>query len=172
MSSENREDKFTTYWKNAKPVVSSYILSMIPNRSDHDDILQNTAISALKKFDKYDESRPFTKWALGFAKYEILANKRKYARNPIIFQETLIDSIMEICYEMEEELSARTKAFQECVTKLPKNKLEILKMRYKDILSYDNIANILNTTQGAIRTQINRVKTALHKCIAHVLSIK
>lgn len=165
MNSEGREEKFTIYWRNAIPIVSSYILSMIPNNSDHDDIMQNTAIAAFKKLDQYDESRPFTKWALGFARYEILAARGKYARNPIIFHDTLVETLMELYYEMEEELTARAISLKECINKLPKRNFEILKMRYEDTLPFDDIANNLNITHGAIRTQLSRIKKTLKECI-------
>lgn len=166
MVEKEKDAQFTKLWTEAMPAVSSYIFSSTANYSDCKDILQNTAFTALNKFDQYDHSRSFLNWVLGIARYEILANKRTHARCPIVFHESLMDSISEVVEEMENELGNRTIALRHCMNEQSERNLELLKLRYDKSLRIGQIAEMVNMTEGATKTMLSRIRDALRKCIA------
>lgn len=69
--------EMTRLWTIAMPLVSGFILSLVRNYQDRDDILQDTAVAILNSFEKYDKSKPFAGWAIGIARNQILLHFRK-----------------------------------------------------------------------------------------------
>src|SRR5262245_25378219 len=80
-SNSDAHEQFTRLWTAAQPVVASYLGSLVPDFRDAQDLLQNVAIACLRKFAEYDSQRPFTTWALGMARLEVLNLRRTHARS-------------------------------------------------------------------------------------------
>lgn len=170
MDIDEKNRKFTIYWTSAMPTVSSYIFSMLPNRSEHDDIVQNVALAALKKFDQYEENRSFLSWVIGIAKYEILASRRNFARSPLIPLEPVIDRIAELHEEMSGELDERSAALRKCMEELKGKNLSLLQLRYKEAMDFEKAASKLGIAPGAARTAVSRIRGSLKKCIEQRMS--
>lgn len=81
---------FSDLWTDAQPTVAAYVRGMVRDAHVATDIVQNTAIVLMKKFAAWDSSRAFLPWALGFAKFEILAHFRDSARRRVVFGEELL----------------------------------------------------------------------------------
>ena len=64
MSTGNSE-LLARFWTQHQPTVGAYVLAMIPNFHQSEDVLQQVAVVLVREFDKYDTSRPFLPWALG-----------------------------------------------------------------------------------------------------------
>ena len=57
-----------------------YVLALVPNWSDADDIVQEVRIKLWNEFDRYDANRDFGAWSRTIAYYEILAARKKSSR--------------------------------------------------------------------------------------------
>src|SRR3954467_15643252 len=93
-------ERFAGLWTRAQPLVAGYILGLIGDAHQAEDILQNTAIVCLRKIAAYDPARPFAAWAIGFARLEVLASKRSVARSFLTYQSDLVDAVGEACVEL------------------------------------------------------------------------
>ena len=70
--------------------IRGYVLCMVNNWADADDILQEAAIVMMKKYKGFDSKRGFLHWALRVAHFEVLnhvSNKRN--RLPLFSPEVL-----------------------------------------------------------------------------------
>ena len=63
----------------------AYILSLLPNRSDAEDILQETNLILCKKAKDYDPDGHFQGWAFRIARFQIMAHMTKARRSKISF---------------------------------------------------------------------------------------
>jgi RNA polymerase sigma-70 factor (ECF subfamily) len=71
---QNRNtDNFLSLLLPNQKQILAYIMTYVPNRSDADDILQNTLSILWKKFDRYEPGSDFLAYAVTIAKYEILS---------------------------------------------------------------------------------------------------
>ena len=73
----------------------AYILSLLPNRSDAEDILQETNLILCRKADEYDPNKHFQGWAFRIARYQIMAHMTKAKRSKISFSNELVDAMAE-----------------------------------------------------------------------------
>jgi RNA polymerase sigma-70 factor (ECF subfamily) len=157
-------ERFARLWTRAQPLVSGYILGLIGDAHQAEDVLQNTAIVCLRKIAAYDESRPFAAWAIGIARLEALASKRSVARSPLSFQSDLVDVITEACEGMAER-EPDSAALHRCLEQVRGRAWDALKLRYDDDLEPTAIGERLGMAAGAVRVLLTRVRAGLRTCI-------
>jgi RNA polymerase sigma-70 factor (ECF subfamily) len=64
--------------------IFSYILRLVPNLADAEDIMQETAGIMWRKFDQFQRTTNFVAWAVEIAHYRILDYRRRERRSPIM----------------------------------------------------------------------------------------
>jgi len=65
-----------------------YIRSLVPNFSDADDLLQEVAATAWKKYESFDsEKSEFKSWLFGIARNKALHSKRRFLRTQNLLNE-------------------------------------------------------------------------------------
>ena len=156
---------FEAMWTEALPAVHAFLRAVAPDPSLHDDLVQNTALTALQKFDQYEPSRPFRAWVIGIARFEVLRSKRAYARGRVLYDSEVFDKL---CVAFEQKLveyDERSEALRLCMERLAPEKRALLALRYEKEMSYDAMAGILNRPEGAVRTHLCRLRSDLKHCI-------
>jgi RNA polymerase sigma-70 factor, ECF subfamily len=162
---------FTRLWVPAQPIVSAYISALVPNVQDAQDILQKVALTALQKLNQYDASRPFCAWVIGMARFEILVYRRQQARGLLVLSESLDTQLAETCEMLRDELEERRSFLRECLQLVRGRSLTLLRFRYEEALSFEEIARRLRIKQGAARVAIVRVRAFLRECIERRLKL-
>ena len=61
------QQRFLSLFLRSEREIFRYVAALVPNLTDAEDIVQQTAIALWEKFDAYDPSQPFTPWACRFA---------------------------------------------------------------------------------------------------------
>jgi RNA polymerase sigma-70 factor (ECF subfamily) len=158
-------EKFTRLWTEAQPMVSAYVAACVPDFHAAEDLLQNVAVTLLRKFDEYDASRPFIGWAIGIAKFEILRHRRRQARSVLDFRPELADELADELVQMTPELELRAQALRRCTEQLQGRSSEIVRLCYAEGLKPRQIAETLGLNSLVVRVALNRARSALRKCI-------
>ena len=71
-----------------------YILSLLPNRSDAEDVLQETNLILCKKATEFDPKGHFQGWAFKIARYQVMSHLTKSKRSRLHFSNEIIDEEM------------------------------------------------------------------------------
>lgn len=104
MPEGSRNEKVARYWADSQPSVAAYIRSMTGDFHDSQDILQDVAAAVVRKFDDYGRQRSFVAWALGIARNEVLAYRRRTSIDRLIFDDTAFEQISDVLEEMSGEV--------------------------------------------------------------------
>jgi RNA polymerase sigma-70 factor (ECF subfamily) len=165
MTQQSSED-LARLWTEAQPIVSAFILSVIPDFHQAEDVLQQVAVVLVREFHQFDASRPFLPWALGIARNRILRSRRDMARYSKHFlSDAVLDQIQNAFYEGEDSLVAIRKSLRLCLSKQPQKALELLRWRYAHDLKPSETAVRMGITSGAVRAMLHRTRAALRRCI-------
>ena len=97
-------EEFTRLWTKAQPVVAGFIRAAAGNRPESDDLLQDVDVVVLRKFRTYDRSQPFVGWAIGIARYQILAYHRRCALDRLVFDSETSQQIAAAYQRVSNEL--------------------------------------------------------------------
>jgi RNA polymerase sigma-70 factor, ECF subfamily len=159
-------EKLARQWTEAQPVVGAYILSLIPDFHQAEDVLQQVAVLLVREYEKYDPARPFLPWALGIARNMVLKSRRDVARSSEHFLgELLMDQIQAAFQEPNDNWGAVRKALYLCLGKQPRKVLELLRWRYAYDLKPGEAALKMGITAGAARVMLHRAREVLRRCI-------
>src|SRR3954447_17914627 len=73
----------------------AYVLTLLPNRADADDVLQE---ASLVMWDKFDDERPpedFVAWGCRIAYFKVLDLRKKRQRSRVLFSQEMIERVAE-----------------------------------------------------------------------------
>ena len=157
--------ELAVYWTKAQSHVASFISLMVPDFHDAEDVLQRVAVALVKKFHEFDRQRSFRDWAVGIARYEILAYQRRKARDRHVFDENIIKQVSQMYREAESAFDDVREALAECVGKVTGRNRRLLEMWYLNGVNQVEIARELDTTPNTVYVSLHRIRTALRDCV-------
>lgn len=158
-------ERLTRHWLESEPAVRAYVFAAVRAYHDAEDVVQQVALTAARRFDEYDPARPFTGWALWLAKSRVIDHYRKQGRERLVFSESLLDQLGDALAERQPERGARQAAMELCIEKLPEKSRQMLALRYEDDAPMDRVAAALDSTAASVRVMLFRIRNLLADCI-------
>jgi RNA polymerase sigma-70 factor, ECF subfamily len=158
-------EKLARLWTESQPIVAAYIFSLMPDSHRADDVMQTVAVVLLKRFEAYDQMRPFLPWVLGIAKKEVLKSRRAIMSDRHLFCDSLADQLKAAYQDEADGLSTFRLALRQCLGKLGGRILSALRYRYAHSLKTAEVAQRMGATPGAIRVLLHRAHETLRDCI-------
>ena len=163
--SEALLEKFTSLYSQNERYVFRFIVSMLGNADDAQDLLQETAKKLWRQFENYDSSKDFLPWACTIARFEVLSFWKRQKVRRKYFSEDVIELLAEDWDKRELEREAQSHALKRCVEKLKDEDRDILNKRYEGSLSLKDIASQIKQTPNSLYKKLQRIRRALFKCI-------
>ena len=143
-----------------------YILTLVPSRSDAEDILQETSLTICEKFADFENGTNFYSWACQIAYWKVRAARKKFATSKVIFNEEVLEAVSQTRLEMEDELDIRHNALSRCLHKLNERDRRMVLVRYESGHNVKAAAQACGRTiQGAYKA-LNRIRKTLHDCVS------
>ena len=150
-------------------LVYGYILSLVPNWNDADEILQETNIRLWEEFDKFVPGTNFAAWATRVAHFQVLTWRRAVSRSRLVFDHRVIDSLAQEPYWTDDDFDERQQALGECVSELPERSHELLRRCYAQGLKIKEVAARLKRSPAAVYKSLERIRSALQVCVERKL---
>jgi RNA polymerase sigma-70 factor, ECF subfamily len=158
-------EQFAALWTTAQPTIAAFIRMLITDYQQAEEVLQRVAVTLVRKFDQYDQSRPFGAWAVGVAKYEVLYYRRERATDKHLFGDEIIDHIASRYEVFAEDVDPVREALQQCIGQLKGRSHQVIELRYKKGMKSHSIADEMSLSAGAVRMLLCRVRETLRRCI-------
>jgi len=127
-----------------------HVRRIIIDHDETDDIVQETFIKIWKNILKFRKDSELYTWIYRIATNETLAVLRKNKRTRIIRSglSTKSSEQQNEAFHRDEDLEKR---FKDAVVRLPDKQRLVFNMKYFDNMKYHEIADILNTSEGALK---------------------
>jgi RNA polymerase sigma-70 factor (ECF subfamily) len=149
-----------------------YILTLVPSRSDAEDILQEASLTICEKFADFEPGTNFYSWACQVAYWKVRAARKKFATSKVIFNEEVLEAVSLTRLEMEDELDIRHSALSRCLQKLNERDRRMVLVRYESGHNVKAAAQACGRTiQGAYKA-LNRIRKTLHDCVSLEVSVE
>jgi RNA polymerase sigma-70 factor (ECF subfamily) len=147
--------------------IYAFILCLTANRTEADDILQDTLAEMWSKFNDYQDGTNFTAWAVTIARYKVMHSIDKNKSYRFHFEPRLLELLQQeiVSRQTERHEKDKIEALKECVQKLHQKEKSMLKMRYEDNLTFEGIAGRVGVSVPAVYKALSRVHTRLARCI-------
>ena len=146
-------------------VVLAYVLSIEPNMSDAQDIVQETFLTVSRKADTFVVGTNFPAWACTVARYQTLSFQRQRSRHARALDDDVIALIVDHASmsvaTYEEEISI----LKNCMLSLSPRAREVICARYHRQCMPEDIAKEIGWTPNAVRVALSRARTVLRTCL-------
>jgi RNA polymerase sigma-70 factor (ECF subfamily) len=171
MDSSPQHDQFVEQLVRSQDRIYAYVVTLLPNRSDAEEVFQQTSLVLWKKWQQFEPSRDFVRWACGMAHHEVQNFVRKQAnRRCICLNDHVMATVAEARLEVPDLLDARRRALRLCLQRLQQGRRELLERCYAGKDSIKIVAAELGQTPNALYMTLKRLRRTLFECINRTLS--
>ncbi len=146
--------------------VRALIGARIYDKSDADDLAQQTFVYAYQNLEKYQIGTNCLAWLKAIARNKIMAHFKRYSQSQKNLQNFRKQQILQRSSELAgAEVDVRLEALGSCVKKLPGEKREFLRQVNHRDSTLAELAEALGRSGPALRKQVSRLYGALRDCI-------
>ena len=131
----NRKPHFMSLLTANYYLLHSFILSLVPNKTDAEDILQNTFMYLWEHFGDFQPGTSFISWAITIAKFQVLTYRKTKTRSKIQLSGTALDLVAAESVKLSAKMDERYEALEKCLKKLPEKELDFLNFQNFFLLS-------------------------------------
>lgn len=150
--------------------VFAYIYTLLPNRHDAEDILQETCLTIYDKFAEFTPGTDFVAWAMRIAWWKVRAAKQKFARSKVVFNDEVLEAVARTTEETREESDRARNALAECLQKLNERDRRMVLTRYERGSGVERAAMVSGRSLQAAYKALMRIKQVLHDCVTDRLA--
>ena len=172
---ENDEQAFAELMKRYKKPVYHMILKMVRNVDDAEDLTIEAFAKAFRNLKKFKKDYTFSTWLFRIATNNAIDFIRKKKLETMSLDTSFKDDTGEAVKidvednelnPMEETIkSQKIELIRIFVDKLPPKYQRLVKLRYFDELSYDEIARELEAPLGTIKAQLHRARELMYDLV-------
>ncbi len=162
---DNKSYAFNFIVKKYQKRLYWHIRKIVINHEDTDDILQNTFIKVWKGLENFKQAAQLYTWLYRIATNEALSflkqKRTKYFFIPIDdVEKQLINTLKSDEYFNGDEIQLK---LQKAILTLPKKQRIVFNMKYFDEIKYNKMAEILQTSVGALKASYHQAVKKIEK---------
>lgn len=141
-----------------------HIRKIVITHDDADDVLQNTFIKVFNNIQNFKGDSKLFSWMYRIATNEALTHLKQNAKYLQISSEELqIQKVNNLTSDVYFEGDAIQLKLQKAIATLPSKQQLVFNMKYFDEISYKEMSEILETSEGALKTSYHLAKQKIEK---------
>ena len=148
----------------------TYARSLLGSYTAAEDAVQEAMLVVVRKFDQFQEGTSMLAWCRSIVRLEVLRLKQKKHRERNLTERLLDDAIDAAFDEFQtaqnlDEAACSREALESCLQRVSERGQNVLKARFVDELSYEQISHRIGMTLEAVRKMLFRVKKQVRSCV-------
>lgn len=146
--------------------IYAFILSLVRNYEDADDILQDTANTMWQKYSDCQPVKDFVAWGMQIAYYKILDHrKRQKSHSHIQFNSELFEKMVPLVQKVHLASDHRIDKLKKCLQLLSEREFKLVDLRYYQNTKPRQIATLLGMSILNVYKSMSRVHGRLLECM-------
>jgi RNA polymerase sigma-70 factor (ECF subfamily) len=147
--------------------VFAYCRAMLRSQDQPADVLQTVFLEAYRSLPRFERRSSFKTWLFGIARHQCidhlrrvrwqLRHVRRWTERPPVAPDALPDE-RGLAEERRRDLEA-------CIERLAPRARDLVLLRFRQELSYDELAELTGVTSGTLRVRLYRALSALRECL-------
>lgn len=159
------QQRFLSLFLRSEREVFRYVAALVPNVTDAEDIVQQTALALWEKFDSYDPTQPFTPWACRFALNKARQWIDRSHRWQALLAGGLAEELEQRRTELQPEFEQRLRHLEDCLGQLEPAQRSLVQAYYYERTDVESLAERSGRTVAATYKMLQRVRQALQSCV-------
>lgn len=149
----------------AQPRLYNFIHSRLMHSATAEDVLQETNMVICEKAHQFVAGTNFNAWVFKIAHFQIMAQKKRFVRGRIHYDDELLDLLIEEEEQHSEFLDEKLSALSQCLGKLKPEQRDLVTRRYGENVSVQILAQEAQKKCNALSQTLSRIRQTLMKCI-------
>lgn len=171
---DDRGRAFLRLYAKHEHEIYAYVMAMVPNWADADEIMQETCVRLWDQFGKFELGTNFVAWGRTIARYMVLAFRKRTARERVHFSQAFVDALADEVQATSDQsmdiAEQRKAALALCIDGLTTRNRDLLFEVYSTNQSIKVIAEKTGRPiQGAYQA-ISRIRKSLFECISRKMA--
>ena len=163
--SADRQEEFVCLLNAAHGLLLRYVMSLVANRHDAEDVLQRASLLMWRRFNTFEAGSDFIAWATTVAFYEVRNFQRVTGRSRLEFDDDLMRSLAAERVEHVRHWSLRAEALEHCTQKLDAASRQLLKAIYTYGMQAVDLALRQGCAPKTISNKLTLIRRALAECV-------
>lgn len=164
-SNDDRARDFVRLLAACERRLDNYVLALVPNWSDAEEIVQQAKLRLWERFEQYDRSKDFGAWACTIAYYEVLTFRTHANRSRLLLSQAALDRVSQEAVKAAPEADLRIHLLRSCIEKLTQWQKELLLRCCVAGESVKAVAVELDRKVDSTRKAILRIRQGLYRCV-------
>lgn len=165
-----RDKRFLSLFMANERRIYNFILSLVGNYSDADDLMQETAVVMLNRFDEFGAGGNFAAWGMQVARYKILNFRKRQGGKLRLFSSEAFEKILAQSEVLIERDDDRMRALQDCLLKLNDSDRKLISIRYEQETTTKEVAERVGRSVEGLYQTLARIHRLLLHCIRRTLA--
>lgn len=191
-----RHDRFAALFVRNQNRVYRYLLTLVPNRADAEELFQQTSLTLWETWERFEPSATanvaasqsanpgsgsdltgdladqFVRWACGIAHNHVRNFVRKKQNQQVLADANVLEALGAWRLAHEDRLESRRQALAGCLEKLPAGQRSLVERIYAGLETVQGAAEAAGQTPNAVYKTLNRIRAALYDCITRRLAVE
>jgi len=151
--------------------VYRYIFSLVPRRSEAEELFQETSLTLWKTWERYSPEVDFVAWSCGIAHNLVRNHQRKRKSQPrLLLDEQVLDQLAERRPLEDKVLEERRSVLRSCLQRLSEEQRRLVEEVYSGDRSMKEIAERSAQSPNAIYKMLRRIRAGLFECAERKLA--
>ncbi len=168
ISEEDKTARVQGLFLQYQPAIRGYILSMVPDFSLADDIVQETFLVVTRRASTFELGSSFAAWVRTIARFKTLEAIR--ARRFESLSEEVLAALGTEDREFEGATDERISFLRSCVEKLAPQARKSIQLRYEGDHLPPQIAGLMGCTVQSVNVTLSRARAFLRDCVQRTMA--
>ncbi len=160
------EAQFVQLMSRHDQALRAYAYTILPNWNSVEEAMQEALIVMWEKRDQLQRQDGFVPWARAIVRFKCLSQVQKLQRDRRLISAELLELIAAEDDKAEREYKQEMmSALRRCMSKLPRDKQELLLAPYSEGTDVLRIAEASGKTANALYKILSRLRRKLFQCV-------
>jgi RNA polymerase sigma-70 factor, ECF subfamily len=170
MSDSSRTEEYVRLWTTHGQQVYAYILSLVVNRSDAEELFQEVSMTLWAKFDQFVPGSDFRAWAYRVAYNKVGSFQQLRRHRTLLCTSKALEMVNQVIAAGVEKLDAQHDALADCLEKLTPRDRDLIDRRYQQGVPPKVVAHQVGRSATAVYKALARIHDALFDCVRKATS--
>ncbi|YCM46693.1 sigma-70 family RNA polymerase sigma factor [Verrucomicrobiaceae bacterium 227] len=150
------------------PQLRGYIASLVPRRSEVDDIVQEVFLVVTAKAGGFEWGTNFLAWAMTISRFKVMEYFRAGKKKEMLLGEEVVELLVQEAPEVGVD-EGKVDALRSCLKRLSPRVQRMLADRYDGEMKPEKIAENSGWKASSVYVTLSRARTTLRVCIQRQL---
>jgi RNA polymerase sigma-70 factor (ECF subfamily) len=171
-------DEFVSLLTAAQRRVYAFICTLVIDRADADDLLQETNLALWQQIDRFEPGTDFVAWACRIAHFKVLKSRDAAKRHRVKLDDAVIELLATESIEEQradhrlaaERYERNRLALVACLDELSERNRTVLILHYQGGHSLAMVGAAIGRTANAVAQMFHRIRASLRACVQRRLA--